>query len=132
MTAAQIEQCTAVRDRLHAFGDDLLAERIPEPDDPAHEVAVIIVVQHAAHETGVDLQHPYRQALQMYERRKPGAEIVERELDIERGAGPHDVGDVPDVIQCAGLGDFELDSAPRAWPGGEQAFEIGDKRGVMQ
>src|SRR5690606_33877555 len=61
------------------LGDRLLAGEVADLVDRAHHLAVDRVVQNFFDEAAVDLQEVDREVLQITERRKARAEIVERE-----------------------------------------------------
>ena len=68
---------------LDAFGDDLAAERVREPDRRLNHQAVAAVVDDAFDEALIDLDLVRRDLLQIIERRQAGAIIVDRDVDAE-------------------------------------------------
>src|SRR5215470_15689324 len=69
--------------RLHAFGDHLELQAVPEADDGAHDHRVVGIGGQIAHEALVDLQPVDRELLHVSERRIAGAEIVDRDFYAE-------------------------------------------------
>ena len=79
---------------LDALGDDLQAQASAEAEDGLDDRGGTRVGEHAAHKAEVELEGADRQALELHERGRPGAEIVEHELDAEAADGL-DLGGCP-------------------------------------
>ena len=73
----------AARRRLHALCDRRQAQRLGNVDEAAHRHLVQPVGHQGAHELAVDLEHIHRQRLQVRERRRAGAEIVQRDAHAQ-------------------------------------------------
>src|SRR5262245_11421453 len=84
---------------LGPLRERLLAGQVADLVDRAHHLAVDRVVQDALDEAAVDLQEVDREVLEVAERRKARAKVVERELAaqflerLDEAAGLREVGD---------------------------------------
>ncbi len=61
-----------------------MPKRVREGDDCARDRVVVVAHAGARHERAVDLERLDREALEVRERRVPGAEVVDREVHAER------------------------------------------------
>ena len=72
--AAEFDQRVAVAHGFHAFGDDVVIERMRHAYDPVDDAAVLRILEHVAHEAVVDFHRFHQQAAKIGERRRAGAE----------------------------------------------------------
>ena len=108
-------------------------ERRGEADHAFQDGQVVRVVQHAAHETLVDLQRGDRQALQVGERGVSGAEIVEGEPYAEVEAFVDDARNAGQILQRAGFQDLQLQvAAPDRAVAREQIAQAVDEVRLLQ
>ena len=92
---------------LDAFGDGPKPQCVGHVDDAAHDGLVLLAARDPPHEGPVDLEVVDREPAQVAQRRVPGTEVVEGELNAQRLqlAQPRD-GSV-DVGHGGGLGDLQ-------------------------
>jgi len=96
---------------LDPFGDDRQVEALGQADEVAQEDLVLGVGREVAHERAVDLDSVDRELLQMTQRGKPGAEIVECHAAAEIAQRAHEARALGDVVQRRGLGDLDDEAA---------------------
>src|SRR6516225_4034328 len=94
---------------LGEFRDGLLTGEVPDLVDRADHLAVDRIAQDLAHEAAVDLQVIDREVLEVAERGKSGAEVIERELAAELLQRLDEAVGLGEARDRRGLGDLEAD-----------------------
>src|SRR5215467_5140894 len=79
LVAAQVLQLETLLVGLDAFRRHVHVEALGHGDHRAHDGAVAALVAEPLHEGAVDLERVHREALEIAERRVPGAEVVDGE-----------------------------------------------------
>ena len=118
---AHAAQAFQHRRLVDEFGHRLHAQHLRHVGEAAHGGFVEWVVDHVAHELPVDLQKVDRQRLQIAERRRAGAEVVERHAHAHGAHLVDEDGRVGHVRHRGGLGDFQ------AQPGAQMRAGLGQQ-----
>src|SRR5450759_4514564 len=118
--------------RLHALGDELQIETLYHVDDGSHQLCVVGVHGHVAHEGLVYLQGADRKLLQSRKRRVSGAKIVDGQMQshgiefIQKPDGSLRVGH-----QC-GFREFQLETGGRNAVLAKYVAAAGDEARLLQ
>ncbi|MNI64241.1 hypothetical protein D3C73_1196710 [compost metagenome] len=73
--APQLQQQLAMLDAFHPFGNHLSAKRPRQAYNRLGQGQIVVIMQDVANERAVDLDRLRAQALEVTERRIPGAEV---------------------------------------------------------
>ena len=99
--------------RFHALGHHLHAQRVAQVDDGLGDFGRARVVQHALHETAVDLQAPHREAVEVMQVREAGAEVIHRQRHAVPFQHVEAVAQDVGVTDQRRFGQFQLESLRR-------------------
>ncbi len=117
---------------LHKFGDRFLAHDVPDLVEGLDHGKIDRIPIDVSHEQAVDLEEIDRQRLQVGERGKTAAKIIERKqaaLALERR---HELDRTADIGNGRGFGEFEADLLRRHRPLAEPAQNKAEKIRVAQ
>ena len=95
--AAQAVEGLGLVDRVDALGHRGDVERVGQGDELLGDGGVLAAGGHVLHEGAVDLEHVEVEVAQVAERREPGAEVVEGQLDARR---PWPPATCPTTTRC--------------------------------
>ena len=102
LAAAKPHQLGHLRFRFDAFRDHMGAQRLRERDDAFHDGGLRTAVRQAGDERLIDLERVHGKAVEMAQRRKPGAEVVEIDLDAESPTAARSTISAPSGISPSG------------------------------
>ena len=124
--AAQLTQPRQLERRLQAFGDHGDAERVAEVDDRLDDRRVLAVEPEPGDEAAVDLDRLDGEPLEVRQRRVPGPEVVDGEVEPEAAQVAQRDRRRLDVGQQGRLGDLQPQRV-----GGDPGLgeQVGDQRG---
>ena len=77
-------------------------------DHRVDQLAVFFAQLHTTDKTAVDLEQGDRQAVQVHERRKTGAKVIQREAHAQAAQGVHGLAHQLVAAHHRGFGQFEL------------------------
>ena len=114
VAAAEPAQRPFVIAGLDPFGDDAHLEPAGEGDDCVDDRLVGAVERDVAHEPLIDLEHVDREVAYEAQRRRAGAEVVERDREAGRARGGEALGRGVDVVEDLLFGDLDPEVVDRA------------------
>ena len=105
------------------FGDDAHVESASEREDGVDDRLVGAVERHVAHEALIDLQHVDGEVAHEAQRRRTGAEVVERDREAGRARRGETLGRGVDVVEHLLFGDLDAEVVHRAVVLGEELLQ---------
>jgi hypothetical protein len=117
---------------LHAFGDDLHAQRARHLQDGAHDGGVAVVVGQAADEAAVDLELVDREALQVGQAGIAGAEVVDGQPHAQARQRLQPRQRLVGVAHQDGLGQLQLQQVRRQAADGQHAGHAVDEVRLLE
>ena len=103
----QLVEAAYLQRRLDAFGDEREAQCLPVTDDSARQLTARVGIPELRDQRSGDLEDVDRKAAKLRQRRVPGPDVVDGDVDARPLQGVEDGDGAVEILEDRVLGDLE-------------------------